>query len=59
MLVKIGKGVPRRKVAPRVQSAAQGEDKKLQAGLAKLKVQPIVGKSNSNPFIGYKFGRRR
>lgn len=44
-----GKGTPRRKVANAKKGAA-GEDKKLQAALKKLNVQPVSGIEEVNMF---------
>ncbi|CAO1624823.1 unnamed protein product [Parajaminaea phylloscopi] len=44
-----GKGTPRRKIAAKPKGAA-GEDKKLQAALKKLNVQPISGFDEVNMF---------
>lgn len=44
-----GKGTPRRKVAAKPKGAA-GEDKKLQAALKKLNVQPVTGIEEVNMF---------
>ena len=44
-----GKGTPRRKIAAKPKGAA-GEDKKLQAALKKLNVQPVSGIDEVNMF---------
>ncbi|ORY27630.1 NAC domain-domain-containing protein [Naematelia encephala] len=45
-----GKGTPRRKVVKKSVTASQGDDRKVQAALKKLSVQPIVGVEEVNMF---------
>ncbi|KAL7420397.1 Nascent polypeptide-associated complex subunit beta [Cryptotrichosporon argae] len=45
-----GKGTPRRKVVKKSVTATQGDDRKLQAALKKLGVQPITGVEEVNMF---------
>jgi len=45
-----GKGTPRRKVVKKSVTASQGDDRKLQAALKKLGVQPITGVEEVNMF---------
>ncbi|ODN87123.1 nascent polypeptide-associated complex subunit beta [Cryptococcus wingfieldii CBS 7118] len=45
-----GKGTPRRKVVKKSVTATQGDDRKLQAALKKLGVQPIAGVEEVNMF---------
>jgi nascent polypeptide-associated complex subunit beta len=44
------KGQPRRKVVKKAKSTGTGDDKKLQATLKKLPVQPITGIEEVNMF---------
>lgn len=46
-----GKGTPRRKLPKRTKPASQQDDKKLQAALKKLNVQPITGVEEVNMFL--------
>lgn len=45
-----GKGTPRRKQVKKSATASQGDDRKLQAALKKLGVQPITGVEEVNMF---------
>jgi hypothetical protein len=45
-----GKGTPRRKVVKKSVTATQGDDRKVQAALKKLGVQPITGVEEVNMF---------
>lgn len=45
-----GKGTPRRKVVKKSVTSTQGDDRKLQAALKKLGVQPITGVEEVNMF---------
>ncbi|WWD16862.1 nascent polypeptide-associated complex subunit beta [Kwoniella shandongensis] len=45
-----GKGTPRRKQVKKSVTASQGDDRKLQAALKKLGVQPITGVEEVNMF---------
>lgn len=45
-----GKGTPRRKVVKKSVTATQGDDRKIQAALKKLGVQPITGVEEVNMF---------
>ncbi|KAI9632240.1 nascent polypeptide-associated complex subunit beta [Dioszegia hungarica] len=45
-----GKGTPRRKQVKKSVTASQGDDRKLQAALKKLSVQPIAGVEEVNMF---------
>lgn len=45
-----GKGTPRRKVVKKSVASSQGDDRKLQAALKKLGVQPITGVEEVNMF---------
>ncbi|EIW78389.1 NAC-domain-containing protein [Coniophora puteana RWD-64-598 SS2] len=45
-----GKGTPRRKIVRKPKAAGGGDDKKLQAALKKLNVQPIAGVEEVNMF---------
>ncbi|OXG10346.1 nascent polypeptide-associated complex subunit beta [Cryptococcus neoformans Tu401-1] len=45
-----GKGTPRRKVVKKSVTSSQGDDRKLQAALKKLGVQPITGVEEVNMF---------
>ncbi|KAH7097058.1 NAC domain-containing protein, partial [Auriculariales sp. MPI-PUGE-AT-0066] len=45
-----GKGTVRRKIVQKAKTGGQGDDKKLQAALKKLNVQPISGVEEVNMF---------
>jgi nascent polypeptide-associated complex subunit beta len=45
-----GKGTPRRKQVKKSVTATQGDDRKVQAALKKLGVQPITGVEEVNMF---------
>ena len=45
-----GKGTPRRKQVKKSVTSTQGDDRKLQAALKKLGVQPITGVEEVNMF---------
>lgn len=45
-----GKGTPRRKQVKKSVTSSQGDDRKLQAALKKLGVQPITGVEEVNMF---------
>ena len=45
-----GKGTPRRKQVKKSGAAAAGDDRKLQAALKKMNVQPVTGVEEVNMF---------
>jgi nascent polypeptide-associated complex subunit beta len=49
-LITGGKGTPRRKQIKKSASTKEGDDRKIQAALGKLNVQPITGVEEVNMF---------